>query len=399
MATVKLRRRPEDFRVEELSEFRADGGPFALYRLTKRSLGTPEALEAVARRWNVSRRQIGYGGLKDRHAETTQFVTIHRGPRRALRQTNLELEYLGQAARPFAARDISGNRFQIVVRSLDPARRAEIETSLAEVRRDGVPNYFDDQRFGSVGRSGEFVALAWCRGDYERALWLALAEENDHDRPEDRQNKEALRQHWGDWAACQRQLTRSHARSIVSFLAQHPRDFRRAVALLRIDLRGLYLAALQSHLWNLLLAAWLRDHVAKERRFDVRIAAMPVPFFRGLTADERSEMLAQELPLPSARLHLPPGPLQQFIEATLSEAGVTLRELRVKYPRDSFFSRGNRRAAVEPAALQHSWSGDDSATGRKALALRFDLVRGAYATVVVKRLTQGNSSTELSSAE
>ena len=35
-----------------------------------------------------------------------------------------------------------------------------------------IIGYFDDQRFGSVGESGEFIGRAWCLGNYERALWL-----------------------------------------------------------------------------------------------------------------------------------------------------------------------------------------------------------------------------------
>ena len=66
----------------------------------------------------------------------------------------------------------------------EPAERiVALRDTLA---RDGVPNYFDDQRFGSLGASGEFIAKPWCLGDYERALWLALAEHNPHDRPGDR---------------------------------------------------------------------------------------------------------------------------------------------------------------------------------------------------------------------
>jgi len=38
---MKLKSRPADFQVEEITEFRCDDGPFAVYLLTKESLGTP----------------------------------------------------------------------------------------------------------------------------------------------------------------------------------------------------------------------------------------------------------------------------------------------------------------------------------------------------------------------
>ncbi|HQZ67425.1 MAG TPA: tRNA pseudouridine(13) synthase TruD, partial [Planctomycetaceae bacterium] len=63
---MKLRRLPEDFRVEELTSIAASNGAFALYRLTKTSIGTPEAISAIVERWKVQRKRISYGGLKDR---------------------------------------------------------------------------------------------------------------------------------------------------------------------------------------------------------------------------------------------------------------------------------------------------------------------------------------------
>jgi tRNA pseudouridine13 synthase len=123
---MKLKRLPEDFQVEELTAFAADGGPFALYRLTKQSIGTPEAVTAVLQRWKLPRRAVSYGGLKDRHAVTHQYLTIQSGPRRDLRQTNLELVYQGQASRAFGPKDISGNRFQITLRDLDQGEREAI---------------------------------------------------------------------------------------------------------------------------------------------------------------------------------------------------------------------------------------------------------------------------------
>ena len=35
---------------------------------------------AVRRRWRIDFRRLSYGGLKDRHAVTSQFLTIFRGP-------------------------------------------------------------------------------------------------------------------------------------------------------------------------------------------------------------------------------------------------------------------------------------------------------------------------------
>ena len=388
MEAMKLKSLPEDFEVEELSDFPMNGGPFAVYLLTKRSIGTPEAITAISSRWNFPRRVISYGGLKDKHAITRQWVTIHRGPRKDFREESLSLTYQGQANRPFGPQDIAANRFHVVLRNLTEQASRKILAARPSLEQFGFPNFYDDQRFGSLGESGEFIARPWCMGNYERALWLAIAEPNSHDRPNDREEKEIIRQFWGQWSACKGALRKSSSRSIITYLVDHPERFREALALMRQDLRSLWLAAYQSDLWNRCLSARLHESVKSERLFTVQLATSQVPFFTELTEGELSELSELTMPLPSARLHLDPVPVLDLYERVLSEQGLSLRELRVKYPRDSFFSKGERQAVVKPEELRIDRPGvDELNEGRHCLTLEFVLPRGSYATILVKRLT------------
>ena len=102
---------------------------------------------------------------------------------------------------------------------------------------NGLPNYFDDQRFGSLGESGEFVARAWLAGDPERGLFLAIAEANPLDRPETREIKRILRDNWKNWTTLKTELPRSSERSLITYLVHHPLDFAGAFARSRRDLR------------------------------------------------------------------------------------------------------------------------------------------------------------------
>lgn len=384
---MKLKRLPDDFRVEELADFPADGGSFALYVLEKRSLGTLEAIGAVARQWNLPRERISFGGLKDKHAVSRQFVTIQDGPQRDLRQANLDLVYRRQSPFPFEPRHIAGNRFEIVLRDLDAQQVAYAVEELGVLARVRVPNYFDGQRFGSVGASGQFMAWPWCRGDYERALWLALADPNPRDRPREQEAKQVLRERWGDWNACRAALGDSPLQKVVGFLAHNPRNFRTAITYLPQDLRSLYLAAFQSHLWNRMLASYLAGLLGSEHLWPADVGGDSIPFYRSPSKEQLEILASATLPLPSARLHLDDGPVKSLVNAVLCEQGLELRELRVKYPRDSFFSKGDRAVTFVPQNLRHKVSEDEVYPGRQALRLNFDLPRGSYATVLVKRIT------------
>src|SRR5215210_6573266 len=144
---MKLKRLPEDFRVEELPTVTAgDRGRFTFYRLTKRGLGTLEALEAIRRRWNLAAERVAYGGLKDRHALTVQYMTIRDGPDRGLRDAGLELEPIGRLPFPYGPSGFRGNRFELVLRDLGPEAARKAEAAAGQLPRDGLPNYFDDQR-------------------------------------------------------------------------------------------------------------------------------------------------------------------------------------------------------------------------------------------------------------
>jgi tRNA pseudouridine13 synthase len=392
---MKLKRLPEDFQVEELPSVALGGrGRFTLYRLTKRGLGTLEALEAIAHRWNVPRSRIAYGGLKDRHSVSVQYLTILDGPARALRQTHLELEPVGGLTHPYGPRHFTGNRFSVVVRALTALHAQAAERAASEAKRDGLPNYFDDQRFGSVGSGGEFIARVWLLGEHERALRLAIAEPNPFDRPETKAEKAILREHWGHWKEAKGGLGRSHARSLVTYLADHPTDFRGAFARMRRDLRSLYFSAYQSHLWNLLLARLIDRSTRPDQRVAVRFKVSTLPMPRNLEPAQLAELAGWQLPLPSSRTKLPPeGLLREIAIDLMADQGLAWEGLRVKHLKDLFFSKSTRPALFSPAKLRQSADADDLYPGRQKLRLDFDLPKGSYATILIKRITQAAGDT------
>ncbi|MBY0525694.1 MAG: tRNA pseudouridine(13) synthase TruD, partial [Gemmataceae bacterium] len=281
---MKVKQSAEDFQVEELTDIAATGhGPFALYRLDKRGWSTPDAMQALRRRWKIEPRRLAFGGLKDRHARTIQYLTIFHGPQRNLTHQEVHVKYLGQVTEPYTSKDIRANRFKIALRAVEPAALPSIAQALDELRREGVPNYFDDQRFGSVA-DGEFVGRALVRGEFEEALRLALVAPYEHDRASQKREKTILREHWGNWAACRQQLPRGDAFNLADYLAVHPGDFRGALARLQPELRILLLSAYQSHLWNRMLARWLRDRCRPEQLLAVSLRLGEVPMHRGLDA-------------------------------------------------------------------------------------------------------------------
>jgi tRNA pseudouridine13 synthase len=384
---MKLKQLPDDFQVEERTGLTAGrDGDFALYRLDKRGWTTPDALAAVRRRWRLDADRVSAGGLKDKHAHTLQHFTVRHGPRRGWRHHGLVVAYLGQVAAPFTSQDVLGNRFRVALRDLSEATAAAAQRGLAEAAAEGVPNYFDDQRFGSA-TGGDFVGRLLVRGKFEAALRLALTAPYEHDRPAQREEKRVLRERWGDWSACRGLLPpESGARSVVDHLRANPGDFRGACVRLRPDLRGLYLSAYQSHLWNRLLARWLERRCDPACLLPLKLKLGTVPAHRGAGPALREELACLTLPLPTARLHLAPDDQHAvLIREVLAEDGLELRDLQVRGTRELFFSKGERSALCVPIDTGADEADDDLHPGRLKVTLTFELPRGSYATLVVKR--------------
>lgn len=158
---ARLRACAEDFRVEERLGFTPpDSGSHHWIYLRRHSLNTVDVARMIARAAGVSRKDVGYSGLKDRNALTSQWFSL---PRRhidaaiqegvtslCLRDGRLELLQVSANARKLRRGVHSGNAFRITLRSLD-AERAALEARLAAIRTEGVPNYFGPQRFGREG--------------------------------------------------------------------------------------------------------------------------------------------------------------------------------------------------------------------------------------------------------
>jgi tRNA pseudouridine13 synthase len=156
LATGELRTHPEDFRVDELPQVSPSGeGDHLWVQVTKRGANTDWIAGQLALAAGCAARDVGYAGLKDRHAVTTQWFSI---PMAATREPPWQEWQIPEATIIQAVRHqkklkrgvLTGNRFSIVVRNIQ-GDAGELSQRLEQVRLRGLPNYFGPQRFGHAG--------------------------------------------------------------------------------------------------------------------------------------------------------------------------------------------------------------------------------------------------------
>jgi len=156
---------PRDFVVEEipLYEFSGEGEHLILF-IRKKNLSTLELVSAMAKYLGIKNKEIGYAGLKDKHAMTKQYISINKKYEEALEGFNLEnIKIISKTYHNNKIRigHLTGNRFYIKVKKVNPTSAAKIDEALKSIQTNGIPNFFGYQRFGRDGDNhidGEKIA-------------------------------------------------------------------------------------------------------------------------------------------------------------------------------------------------------------------------------------------------
>lgn len=157
--------------MEEIPAYEPCGqGAHLFLRIRKTGLTTFECARRIAARFKVDPRDVGYAGMKDRHAVTTQSFSVPMAETvqlESLGSIDIEGVELLQARRhtnKLRTGHLSANRFRIALRQLDPPESLQdVREALLATETRGVPNAFGPQRYGRHGDNPD-RALGWLRG-------------------------------------------------------------------------------------------------------------------------------------------------------------------------------------------------------------------------------------------
>jgi tRNA pseudouridine13 synthase len=157
---------PEDFVVGEMPLYPASGrGEHRYVLVQKRGRSTPEMLREIARAANVPERDVGYAGLKDKHAVTTQWLSV---PAKSEDPANWRLppsiSVLSSTFHDNKLRTghLAGNRFEIRLEGCDREAFDKARSIASRLSARGLVNFFGAQRFGQRGENLD-RALEWLR--------------------------------------------------------------------------------------------------------------------------------------------------------------------------------------------------------------------------------------------
>ncbi|MCP4048933.1 MAG: tRNA pseudouridine(13) synthase TruD [Gammaproteobacteria bacterium] len=153
-----IRSCPQDFVVEEIPRVLPEGeGSHLWLWVEKCSANTDWVAGELARVTGCARRDVGYAGLKDRHAITRQWFSVPSTADAGERLENAEIEgVLVLESKPHTRKlkrgTLNGNRFYLNIREFK-GDATQTGRRLEQIRTTGVPNYFGPQRFGYQGQN------------------------------------------------------------------------------------------------------------------------------------------------------------------------------------------------------------------------------------------------------
>lgn len=162
----------EDFCVHEIEAYSPCGqGEHVYLYIEKRGKTTLDLLRAIEHAFGVKEADIGYAGMKDKHAITRQWFSIRYGQDPSAAVSNLsEQQYtVLQSTRhsnKIRTGHLSANRFIVRLYGVQASDSA-ISERCASLSEGGFINYFGKQRFGYAGGN---VALGLAALKGERRL-------------------------------------------------------------------------------------------------------------------------------------------------------------------------------------------------------------------------------------
>ncbi|MEI6627034.1 MAG: tRNA pseudouridine(13) synthase TruD [bacterium] len=266
---------PQDFIVEEVRQngtisviepkddfpLAQDGKKTLYCNLVKANVSTIDAIARLAKALNLAPEKIGYAGIKDNQAITSQLIAlpnINAGQITRLKTESFFLTNFYYGTGSLNVADLTGNSFTILVRTKEKIDQEHLKREFKKIKDNGFLNFYQTQRFGTPRLIGHHLGKMILQGNYEHAIKAFLLYSSIHDLKLVRMIRTEAQQLYGYWDKMKKvfasmPVTFQHELKILSHLEQHPQDFIGALHAVK-DQSTLWIYAYPSYLFNLLLS-------------------------------------------------------------------------------------------------------------------------------------------------
>ncbi len=345
--------------------------------LEKVNTETHFAINHLSRFLQVSRKRIGFAGMKDKRAITCQRISLFQPNLEKLalfKSKMMDVRNFEWKKERIEIGDLKGNAFTIIIRNIELGEKEtkkRLEESSAEIEKKGVANYFGEQRFGGIREVTHLVGKELIKGNLEKAVMLYLthpAEKEPEELKEAR--KKLLETKDFSQASNDFPIENRFERSMIHHLCEYPNDFAGAIGKLPKSMRYLFTHAYQSFLFNEIIAERIQQGFGLQPiegdALDGGVATAPLFGFETKFSDGKAGEIEKKI---------------------IGQEGVSLREFRVLQLPEASSAGGRKKIALFPQKTEIKKIEKDELNEEKTkVILYFELEKGSYATVVLREI-------------
>ena len=253
-----LREQAEDFIVHEINdrvESAPSSGKYLICKLEKKNWELQRLVKEIAKILGVSHRRISWAGTKDKHAVTTQLISLYDISETDIENIHLKdvtLTPVGKSDQQLSLGDLQGNRFEITLRSCVSDDLAGTVAQTDACVKTGVPNYFGIQRFGVQRPVTHLVGKQILLGDYREAVRTYVGFPSDGESEDVATARTDYLSDNDPKIALERlPVQMRYERAILHHLIEKPDDFEGALRSIPPKLLSMFVSAYQSWLFNM----------------------------------------------------------------------------------------------------------------------------------------------------
>ncbi len=375
ISRILLENQQEEIQIPENKENKQ----FLHCTLQKTNTDLQNAIKRLCLNLQCGKSRIGFAGLKDKRAVTSQKISMYQPDGSLLQnfhQNMVKIFDFSWQDKKIDLGDLLENKFAITIRNVNKDEE-EIRKIVEQFQKEiegGIPNAFGEQRFGGIRQITHKVGKLFLQERFKEAVLLYLAYCHGE---EDEQTKEARtlagEEKYKDAFKKFQGNNFRYERAILNALIKNPNDFVGAFQQMPKNLLILFTHAYQSYLFNIYL----------EKRFE-KFGKKMFEKQKGDVVDENGNVMG---PLFGFDFEFVSGVLGEIEKEILESEKISLEAFRSKSFPQLGACGGRRQIKLEVKDFKLLEIGkDEFFENANYVKISFSLTKASYATVVLDEL-------------
>lgn len=382
---------------------------YTTFNLIKINRDTFEAIRILSRALKIPIRDIYYSGLKDKVSLSVQQFSVKGnciGKLKKFKYKDIFVRNIIPTKKPVKIGTNWGNNFTITLRNINPQENQlkSVQEILNLIQKNGFPNYYGLQRFGTFRPNSHLVGRYILEGKYQEAFEEMVLSTYSTEDPRSIKIRKKLTQIKNYEKIFEKiPFSLNYERMLIKSLIDKPGDYKNAMEKLPFYLLKLLISSFQSYIFNKLITLRVKKGYSlfKPETGDV-IGILDeknghltkVNYVFGGSYDK---YLEEALSLNRARIVMPlvgyDSKISEFplindlLLELMIELNIDSSIFKNKLLLDYDFKGTYRSMIAKPIGLNLLEFGDDDEfKSKKKLKLEFSLKKGTYATMLLREL-------------